>query len=62
MICVLLFFAVNIAVVRVSVALPCIPITPIIFTDTFETAGVASLKKLVRHFGVQVCIATTGKV
>ena len=28
----------------------------------YESAGVASLKKLVHHSGKHVCIATTGKV
>ena len=60
-VCVLSFFAVSIAVFPDSLALPCIPITPI-STESCESAGVASLRKLVRISGVHVCIVTTGKV
>ena len=59
--CVCFFFTVDIAMFRVSVVLPFLHTTPI-STDTFESAGVASLRKLVRHSGVQVCIARTGNV
>ena len=54
-------FTVDVAIFRVSVVLPCLHITPI-SSDTFESAGVAFLRKLVRHSGVQVCIARTGNV
>ena len=59
--CVCFCFTVDIAIFRVSVVLPCSHITPISI-DTFESADIASLRKLVRHSGVQVCIAITGNV
>ena len=53
----------NMTVFRVSIALPCIPITPM-STDTFlKVLGLLpQFRKLVHHSGVQVCIATTAKV
>ena len=53
----------NMTVFRVSIALPFIPITPMSIDTFLKVLGLLpQFRKLVRHSGVQVCIATTANV
>ena len=56
----LFVFAVSIAVFRISELCPTF-LSHQYQLKQFESAGDASPRKLVRHSGVHVCIATTGK-